>query len=261
MLLAYTDQGTGPVVVLLHGFPLSRAMWDAQVHALSASHRVVAPDLRGHGESPAPDGTYTMDQMADDVAELLDGLGIVEPVVLGGLSMGGYVALAFALKHPNRLRGLILADTRAAADAPEAARLREETAQSVSREGRTATVVETMIPRLFARTTLQNRPGLVSAMQEVMERTSASGVIGALLGMARRPDRRDRLGEIIAPTLVVVGQEDVVSPPEEARAIAEALPNSQLAIIPHAGHLAPYEDPEAFNAVVLAFLKDVHPHA
>lgn len=260
MLLAYTDQGTGPVVVLVHGFPLSRAMWDAQVHALAATYRVVAPDLRGHGESPAPDGIYTMDQMADDVAELLDGLGLGEPVVVVGLSMGGYIALAFALKYPSRLRGLILAGTRAAADAPEAARLREETARTVSKEGRTATLVETMIPRLFARTTLLNRPGLVSSMREVMERTPASGVIGALLGMASRPDRRERLGEITAPTLVVVGQEDVVSPPEEARTIAEALPNGRLEVIPRAGHLAPYEDPEAFNAVVLAFLKDVHPH-
>lgn len=261
MLLAYTDQGTGPVVVLLHGFPLSRAMWDAQVRTLAASHRVLAPDLRGHGESPAPDGVYTMEQMADDVAELLDRLGVAEPVVLGGLSMGGYVSLAFALKHPGRLKALILTDTRAAADTPEAARLREQTAQAVLRDGRTTTVVETMIPRLFARSTLRGRPTLVSAMQEVMERTSPSGVAGALRGMACRPDRRGQLGEIAAPTLVVVGEEDVISPPEEARAIAEALPNGRLAVIPGAGHMAPYEDPEAFNAAVLAFLKDLHPHA
>lgn len=135
MLLAFTEQGSGPVVVLLHGFPLNRVMWAEQIQTLSAAHRVIAPDLRGHGDSPAPDAVYTMDSMADDVVELLDGLGVAEPVVVGGLSMGGYVALAMALKHPCRLRGLMLIDTRAAADAPEAAKGREVTAQAVLKAG------------------------------------------------------------------------------------------------------------------------------
>ncbi|WP_165244463.1 alpha/beta fold hydrolase [Paludisphaera soli] len=257
MLLAFTDEGAGPVVVLLHGFPLSRTMWSAQIGELSRSFRVIAPDLRGHGESPAPDAVYTMEQMAEDVVELLDGLGVTEPVVVGGLSMGGYVALALALKHPGRIRGLILADTRAAADSPEAARQREETAGAVLRAGHAGVLVEAMLPKLFAASTIRERPAVVAPMRAAMEATSASGVAGALRGMAGRPDRREELKSIAAPTLVAVGDQDVVSPPDEAKAIAEALPNARLAVIPGAGHLAPYENPEAFNAAALEFLRSL----
>lgn len=261
MLLAFSDEGAGPAVVLLHGFPLNRSMWDAQVPALVGTHRVIRPDLRGHGESPAPDAVYTMDLMADDVVEMLDGLGIVEPVVLGGLSMGGYVALALALNHPARVRGLILADTRAAADSPEAAARREETARSVLKTGDLGELVETMVPRLFCRSTFRDRPGLIPPIKAAMEQTTPAGVAGALRGMACRPDRRDRLNGIACPVLVVVGEEDVISPPDEARAIADALPDARLAVIPRAGHLAPCENPDAFNPAVLDFLRDTHPHA
>jgi 3-oxoadipate enol-lactonase len=257
MLLAFTEQGSGPVVVLLHGFPLSRVMWAGQLGALGASHRVVAPDLRGHGESPAPDATYTMEQMADDVVELLDGLAISEPVVVGGLSMGGYVALAMAIKHPDRVRALMLIDTKAAADTPEAAQKREETAQAALRAGNSVDVVASMIPRLFGKATLEKRPDLVAPLKADMERTSASGVAGALRGMAIRPDRRDQLAEIAVPTLVIVGEEDAIAPPDEARAMAEALPNGRLEIIPDAGHLAPYENPEAVDRAILDFLRSL----
>ena len=135
MRLAYTDTRTPPVVVLLHGFPLSREMWVEQLRALGSTYRVIAPDLRGHGESEAPKGAYTMDEMADDVVELLDHLGADGPVVLGGLSMGGYVALSLVLRHPRRVAGLMLFDTRAAADTAEAAKVREETAQAGAQGG------------------------------------------------------------------------------------------------------------------------------
>lgn len=255
MLLAFTEQGSGPVVVLLHGFPLSRVMWAEQIRSLSASHRVIAPDLRGHGESPAPDAVYTMDSMADDVVELLDGLGVAEPVVVGGLSMGGYVALAMALKHPARLRALMLIDTRAAADSPEAAEQREVTAQSVLKAGNPGAMIAAMIPKLFGKTTLAQHPDRVGPMRDDMEKTSASGVVGALRGMAVRPDRREQLAEITVPTLVVVGEDDVIAPPDEARAIADALPDGRLEIIPAAGHLSPYENPQAVDEVVLRFLQ------
>jgi len=255
MLLAFTEQGSGPVVVLLHGFPLSRVMWAGQLGTLSESYRIVAPDLRGHGESPAPDATYTMEQMADDVVELLDGLGVAEPVVVGGLSMGGYVALAMAFKHPDRVRALMLIDTKAAADSPEAARKREETAQATLKAGNSVEVVASMIPRLFAKATLEQRPEIVAPLKADMEKTSASGVAGALRGMAIRPDRRDQLSEIAAPTLVIVGEEDAIAPPDEARAMVEALPNGRLKIIPDAGHLAPYENPEAVDQAILEFLR------
>jgi pimeloyl-ACP methyl ester carboxylesterase len=256
MRLAFSDEGSGPVVVLLHGFPLNRTMWSAQIRALSPRCRVIAPDLPGHGESPAPDGVYTMDSMADSVAATLDELGIDGPVVVGGLSMGGYVALAMALNHPSRVGGLILADTRAVADTPEAAAKREETAQAVLRSGDVGPVVEGMLPRLFSQATFRERPGLVPPMKAVMEGTPPPGVVGALRGMACRPDRRDRLGEIACPVLVAVGEDDAISPRDEMKAIADALTTSRFVVIPAAGHLAPYENPEAFNSALLDFLKD-----
>jgi len=255
MLLAFTDEGAGPAVVLLHGFPLDRTMWADQVPALVPEHRVVVPDLRGHGESPAPDSVYAMEQMAEDVVELLDGLALTEPVVFAGLSMGGYVALALAAHHPERVRALILADTRAANDAPEAAANREVNARSVLAAGHPKALVESMIPKLFAPSSLRDRPELVARLRGAMEATSAAGVAGALRGMAMRPDRRPELGSIAAPTLVVVGEHDAVSPPDEARAIAEALPNGRLVTIPGAGHLSPCENPGAFNAAALDFLR------
>src|SRR3954468_10571235 len=131
MLLNYTDDGPGPVVVLIHGFPLDLSMWDSQRTTIGSMYRVIAPDLRGHGRSAAPEGIYPIDDMADDVVEMLDALRIGEPVVVGGLSMGGYVALSLAARYPKRLRGLMLINTRAVADSPEAARVREDLAQQV----------------------------------------------------------------------------------------------------------------------------------
>ncbi len=258
MKLAFSDTCSAPVVVLLHGFPLSHEMWVEQIASLGSLCRVIAPDLRGHGQSECPDGVYTMDEMADDVIELLDRLEIQQPIVLGGLSMGGYVALALVLRHPERVCGLMLCDTRAAADTPEAVKGREETARNVLREGTGRWMIETMVPRLFSKTTLEKHPQRVEAMLAVMERTSPLGIAGALRGMAVRPDRRGDLKRITMPTLVLVGQDDVISPPAEARELAAAIPDSRLEIIPAAGHLAPYENPAATNLAILRFLSQLN---
>jgi pimeloyl-ACP methyl ester carboxylesterase len=254
MRLAYTDEGPGPAVVLLHGFPLGREMWKEQVSGIGSIYRVIAPDLRGHGDSPAPEGDYTIDEMADDVIELLDSLGLDMPVVVGGLSMGGYVALSLVARYPERVRALMLMDTRAAADSPEAAEKREELARAVLAAGDSGPAVEAMIPRLFARITLEERPERVTPLRELMERNSARGVVGALRAMATRPDRRADLASIRVPTLVLVGAEDVVTPPAEARAMADAISGARLEVIPDAGHLAPYENHAVANAVMLRFL-------
>jgi len=254
MRLAYTDQGPGPAVVLLHGFPLGREMWKEQTVGIGSIYKVIAPDLRGHGDSPAPEGDYTIDEMADDVIELLDRLGLDEPVVLGGLSMGGYVALSLMARYPRRFRALMLMDTRAAADTPEAAANREGSAQAVLTAGHSGPVVAAMLPRLFARITLEERPERVTPLRELMERNSARGVVGALRAMARRPDRRDALAGIRVPTLVIVGEEDAITPPAEAQALADAIPGARLEVIPASGHLAPYENPAVANAVILRFL-------
>jgi len=255
MRLAYSDEGTGPPVVLLHGFPLSRFMWREQISELAPSYRIVAPDLRGHGDSPAPPGVYTMDEMADDVLELVDALEIAGPIVLGGLSMGGYVAFSIMAHYPHRIRGLILMDTRASADSPEAARDREATAQAVLDAGSAHPVVEKMVPRLFAKATLSEHPERIEPLRALMEKSSPHGIAGALRGMAIRPDRRPMLGQISVPTLVVVGEEDVITPPDEVKGLSDAIVGSRLVVIPEAGHMAPYENPAAANKAILEFLK------
>ena len=257
MDLAYADEGPGPVVVLLHGFPVSRAMWDEQLAGIGSVYRVIAPDLRGFGESPVPEGVYTMDAMADDVVELLETLEIAGPVVVGGLSMGGYVALSLAVRYPTRVRALMLMDTRAGADTAEAAEGREATARAVLAADSAAAVAASMLPRVFSKTTLEQRPERVEPIKAIMEQTAPIGVAGALRGMACRPDRRGDLAKIAVPTLIIVGEEDVITPPAEAEAMAEAIPNARLEVIPQAAHMAPYENPSATNAVILRFLQSL----
>ena len=257
MRLAYADQGPGPVVVLLHGFPLSRAMWAEQLSGIGSIYRVIAPDLRGHGESPAPDGVYTMDEMADDVIELLETLHISEPIVLGGLSLGGYVALSLIVRYPQRVRGLMLMDTQAGADTAEAAQGREATARAVIEAGSAAPIVDPMIGRLFSKVTREERPERVEPLRAVMEQTSARGIAGTLRGMAIRPDRRGDLASISVPTLVLVGEDDVITPPAVARSLAEAIPGARLEVISKAGHMAPYENHSVANVVILRFLNSL----
>ena len=254
MLLAYDDHGPGPVVVLLHGFPLNRKTWSAQETSVGSMYRVIAPDLRGHGDSAAPEGVYTMDVMAADVIALLDALQITEPVVLGGLSMGGYVALSLWAHYPQRFRALMLMDTRAAADTPEAARNREELARMVETTGSTKHVVDAMMPKLFSEQTLTRRAALIPRVRAAMEHNSARGVAGTLRGLAQRADRTALLPTITVPTLVLVGAHDAIAPPEESRKLAAAVPGAQLVIIPEAGHLAPLENPEPANDAILGFL-------
>lgn len=257
MLLNYSDDGPGPVVVLLHGFPLDLSMWDAQRETIGSMYRVITPDLRGHGRTAAPDGIYPVDDMADDVIELLDALKISEPVVLGGLSMGGYIALSIAVRYPKRLRGLMLMDTRASADSPEAARIREELAREVEETESAGPVVASMLPKLFGPAGTARRPELVGQMREVMERTVPRAVAGTLRGLAARPDRTADLSRITLPTLVMTGSDDAMIPIEESRAMSSAIPNAELVIIPDSGHLAPVENPAPANAAILRFLSSL----
>jgi pimeloyl-ACP methyl ester carboxylesterase len=254
MLLAYDDYGPGPVVVLLHGFPFNRAMWSVQESRVGSIYRVIAPDLRGHGETASPEGVYTMDDMAGDVIELLNVLGITEPVVLGGLSMGGYVALALVARHPERVRGLMLMDTRASADSSDAARNREDLARKVEATSDPGHVVEAMLPKLFSPTTRQQHPERINPIIDAMRRTPARALAGALRGMAARPDRTAELSKITVPTLVLVGADDIITPPDEARKMATAISHAELTIIPNAGHLPPVENPSATDEAILRFL-------
>ena len=254
MRLHHSDDGPGPVVVLLHGFPLDHTMWNAQRGRIGSVYRLIGPDLRGHGQTPAPEGVYEVDAMADDVLETLDGLGLTGPIVLGGLSMGGYVALSIAARCPERLRGLLLINTRSAADTPETARIREGLAQIVESTGQIDQVVGTMLPKLLAPGTAEARPDLYAELGRVMKATSPRAIVGCLRGLANRPDRTPDLARMDVPTLVLAGDRDQLIPLDESKRMADALPHGHLVVVPDAGHLAPLEQPEATNAALLEFL-------
>jgi len=252
--VATVDRGGGLPILLVHGFPLDHTMWDAQVEVLSGRFRVIAPDLRGFGQSGVAAGTVTMDQFADDLAALVDALGMHERVVLCGLSMGGYIAFAFCRKYAARLRGLVLCDTRATADTPEAAAGRWETAQRVLREG-TAPLADTMLPKLLAPATLAKRPAIVAALRKMILASDPRGIAAALRGMAERPDSTPLLTEIACPTLVLAGQEDALSPVDEMQALARQIPSAQFVTISGAGHLPPLEQPAETTAAIEGFLR------
>ena len=252
--LAYSDLGQGPPLLLIHGFPLSRQLWEPQLKGLAGAARIIAPDLRGHGESEAVPGLYSMDQLADDCAALLTHLGLTQPVVVCGLSMGGYVAFAFYRRHPARVRGLIFAATKAGADTPEGRAGREKNALLAQEKG-AGLIAEAMLPKMFSPQTYAAQPSVVAQVKVMMEDASVAGVVGALLGMRDRPDSTPTLGQIAVPTLVLHGADDQLIPPKEGEAIAAGIKGAQLHLIPEAGHLLNLEQPEAFNAAVRDFLK------
>ena len=254
--LHVVEYGRGMPIVLVHGFPLDHSMWNAQIAALGQQSRAIAPDLRGFGASEVTPGTVTMEQMADDVAALLDALDVQEPVVLVGLSMGGYVAFQFRRRHAQRLRALVLCDTRAVADTPEAVAGRLKMVEQVLSVG-TQPVAEAMLPKLFGPQTLANDQETVEAARSTILATSAEGVAAALRGMAARPDVTADLPQIAVPTLVIVGQDDAISTVDEMRGIAKAVSEAEFVVIPRSGHMTPLESPLAFNEAIEQFLKRV----
>jgi pimeloyl-ACP methyl ester carboxylesterase len=250
--LAYDVRGQGPAVLFLHAFPLGLVMWDEQARALEGSHTVVRFDDRGFGGSPPGEALLTMERIADDAAALLDHLDIAQAAVCG-CSMGGYAAFAMVRRHPGRVRALVLQDTRAGADAPEARLNRAALAERVLREGAGA-ALEAFLPRLVGETTHRERPEVVAWLRRIILGTSPRGIADALAGLAARADSTPTLREIAVPTLVLCGEEDVLTPPAEAEAMHRAVPPSRLVVIPRAGHLSNLEDPPAFNAALAGFL-------
>lgn len=251
--LSFHDHGQGLPVLFVHAFPLNHAMWDPQVKALAQEFRTITVDLRGHGESDAPRWYYAMDQFADDLVGLLDHLGL-QQAVLAGLSMGGYVLFALQRKYPNRIKALVLADTRAQPDTEEGRAGRFTMAQIASQEGPEA-VARLMLPKLLTPESLNSRPDLVDTVQRLITGNPVSGIVGDLMGMALRQDSAPLLKHIACPTLVIVGEQDVATPPDDARLMADQISNARLEVIPSAGHLANLEQPEAFTAALQSFLK------
>jgi pimeloyl-ACP methyl ester carboxylesterase len=251
-LIAYEEIGAGPVVVLLHAFPFDAGMWRPQIDVLADRYRFVVPDLPGFGQSAVSAG-LTIDALADIVAELLDHLGINERVVIGGLSMGGYAALAFARLYPQRLRALVLADTKAEPD-DESARAGRDNLIRLATERGPAAVFEQLEAKLLGASTLAARPTVVSAVRQLAARQQTEGIVAALKALRDRPDAAAGLPHISVPTLVLVGEEDAITPPDKARTIAAAIPNPRLVLVPGAGHLSNLENPDAFSAALGAFL-------
>jgi len=254
-VLAHEDQGRGPAVVLLHAFPCDRRMWRAQAEVLvGAGWRVIRPDLAGFGESTthAKDAP-SLDRMAADVLRLMDRLG-VDDFVLGGLSMGGYVSMALLRQDSERVRGLILADTKATADAPEAQQVREAAAATVLAAGSTAPVSDAMLTGLLGATTRETRPGVVDVVSGWVGEARPEAFAWAQRAMARRPDSHPDLAAFDRPSLVLWGEEDTLTPPAGHESMLAALPDVTDVGIPGAGHLSAVEDPGAVSAALLAFL-------
>jgi 3-oxoadipate enol-lactonase len=252
--MAYTDSGMGRPVVLIHGYPFNRSLWNEQVAELSHSYRVIVPDLRGFGESDSSTGPATMDRMAQDVALLLDHLGISRAVI-GGLSMGGYVALAFYKQFPSRVSALILADTRAQADTEEGKQTRAQQAEKALAEGM-AGIADAMLPKLLTPDTVSKRPEIVKRVRDMMLKTKPEGTAAALLGMAQRDDQTQLLPQISSPVLIVVGAEDAITPVADSEKMHNAIAGSRLVVLENAGHVSNLERTEEFNQHLLDFLRE-----
>jgi pimeloyl-ACP methyl ester carboxylesterase len=269
--LVYTDEGSGPAVILLHGYPFDRSMWRKQIDFLSAhGYRVVAPDLRGFGEmsdklqfvadtdreperqAEAYRTVTTMADMASDVAALIDELKIDQATICG-LSMGGYVAFEFVHLFPTRVRALVLAGTRAPADNEQEKQAREQQAQRILAEGMSG-IAEATLPKLMAPRTLAENPEIVASVRDMILRADPHGAAAAQRGMAARRDYSDDLSSINMPTLVIVGREDPIRPVADAEFMHDRIRNSRLEIIEDAAHMTNMEQPEAFDRILLSFI-------
>ena len=252
--MAYTDTGVGRPIVLIHGYPFNRTLWNEQVAALSTTYRVVVPDLRGFGESDSSPGPATMNRMARDVAQLMDHLEIPRAVV-GGLSMGGYVALAFYKQFPSRVRALVLADTRAQADTEEAKQTRAQQAEKALSEGM-AGIADAMLPKLLTPETVSKRPEIVKRVRDMMLKTKPEGAASALLGMAERDDQTELLSRITTKTLILVGAEDALTPVADSEKMHNAIAGSRLVVLENAGHVSNLERTGEFNEALMDFLRE-----
>jgi 3-oxoadipate enol-lactonase len=253
-MMSYRELGDGPgePLVLLHAFPLNGRMFEPQMEAFSEGRRVVAPDYPGFGRSPRTPAQPDIRYYAEGVLGLLDRLGL-ERVVLGGVSMGGYVALGCMRLFPERVSGLILADTRPDADSEETRENRKNMARRVADEG-VEVLIELQMRRLLARDTLENDEEVVEEVHGMILESSPGGVVAALGALRERPDSTPLLEKIEVPTLVIGGEEDGISSPEVMGAMAEKIPDSRHVTLPRAGHLSNLEAPEGFNAALKEFL-------
>lgn len=256
--LSYQESGQGSPLVLLHAFPLESAMWETQIETFCATHRVIAPDARGFGGSDGfrDDEAPSILQMARDLNALLEALRVEEKIILCGLSMGGYLALALAREYSSKLRALILCDTRAEADTSEARVKRDENIAFLKSHD-SAAFIEKMLPNLLGETTRRDHSGVVETVRVLASSQSAKACRDALRAMRDRPNRSDELQNIAVPALVVAGEEDEMIAPDVARQTAAKIPNARCEIIAGAGHLSNLEQPKKFDAALQSFLREL----
>lgn len=253
---AVHTRGAGVPLLLLHAFPLDHGMWEAQ-EPLAESVRLIAPDQRGFGGTAGDPPIASIAGMADDAVALLDSLHIDEPAFVCGVSMGGYVAQHVAARHPDRVRGLILCDTKLDADTPEARAGREALSAKVGRIG-TSILADAMLGKLLGQSEAARaavrRPAIEDLLRRTIERQPVETIRASLAAMGGRPDMTEVMRNVHVPTLLVVGEEDTFTPPDVMQRMQSIFPDARLLIVPHAGHLVPLEAPEVFNAAVVEFL-------
>ncbi|MEW6061052.1 MAG: alpha/beta fold hydrolase [Bacteroidota bacterium] len=260
ILHRYIDIGipTATPVIFIHGFPFSHKMWTfpgGQTEALSGTNRIIAYDVRGHGESEVGSGHYTIEFFVDDLIALMDHLAI-HKAILCGLSMGGYIALRFVERHPERVLGLVLCDTRSEADSNEGKIKRSAAIKNVQINGM-KTYAADSVKILFAQESFEKKPEAVKLIQSIIERTAPLSIYGTLLALAARTDTTASLPNIKCPTLIMVGEKDQLTPPSASQAMHEKIPNSELHIIPNAGHISNMENPEEFNKHLIEFVTKI----
>jgi pimeloyl-ACP methyl ester carboxylesterase len=251
--LHYAEQGRGPkTLVLVHGFPLDSRMWDGQREALADAARVIAVDLKGFGKSNSNE-PFTINSQAQTLHEALAQINAL-PCILCGLSMGGYIALAFARKFPKDLQALMLVDTRAEGDTTEGKANRDKMIELVRKDGSTA-VADQMMGKMLSPDTVQHRPQVVRELRDIMENCPPRTIENALVALRDRDDQTSLLPSIAVPTLILVGQDDAITPPAVAEAMHHSIPNSQLQIIQGAGHMSPMEQPEQVTQAMRRFVQ------
>lgn len=260
-LLRYIDVGSPNAVpvIFIHGFPFSHRMWNfpgGQVEALSATNRVIALDLRGHGESEVGPGHYSIELFVDDLIGLMDHLNIPK-AVLCGLSMGGYIALRATERNPERVSGLVLCDTRSEADSNEAKIKRANSIKFVKANGMKF-YAQDYVKIVFAPSSFEHRPEAVKSIQSIVERTSPTAIFGTLLALAGRTDTTPALPKITCPTLILVGEKDTVTPVAASQSMKEKIPGAEMAVIANAGHVSNMENPAEFNKHLTQFLSRIH---
>jgi 3-oxoadipate enol-lactonase len=256
LTISYNDYGpeNAPVIIFIHGFPLNKSMWDTQLDELKKYYRVIAYDIRGHGNSETGHGEFSIDIFVHELISLMNILQL-DKVSLCGLSMGGYIALRAVEEFPDRFEALILSDTQCIADSTEAKAKRMMTIEKIKQHG-VEKYADESIKNLFAAESFSTKKEEIAAVREMIVNTSGKSIFNTLHALAERKETCSRLQDINIPVLIMVGKEDKITPPDAARLMHEKIQHAAICIIEHAGHLSNMENPEEFNYQMKIFLKN-----